>query len=69
MTVQDLIYELQQMNPNAQVRFASQPQWPFEYTISSAIQVDFDDETEVVYLEEGTQIGYLPAKVREELNW
>ena len=29
MTVADLIYELEQLNPEAQVRFASQPNWPF----------------------------------------
>ncbi len=69
MTVQDLIYELEQMNPDAEVRFAVQPSWPFEYTISSVIEMDFENGAPVVYLEEGTHLGYLPEAVREELNW
>jgi hypothetical protein len=74
MTVQRLIEELEQMNPNAEVRFAAQPNWPFEYDIDSVVQVDvedrrIDDTTEVVYLEEGRQIGYLPGEAARELGW
>ena len=74
MTVQRLIEELEQMNPNAEVRFAAQPNWPFEYDIDSVVQVDVedrrtDDTTEVVYLEEGRQIGYLPGEAARELGW
>jgi hypothetical protein len=74
MTVQRLIEELEQMNPNAEVRFAAQPNWPFEYDIDSVVQVAVedrrtDDTTEVVYLEEGRQIGYLPGEAARELGW
>ena len=74
MTVKRLIEELEQMNPNAEVRFAAQPNWPFEYDIDSVVQVDVedrrtDDITEIVYLEEGRQIGYLPGEAARELGW
>ena len=74
MTVADLIYQLEQMNPEAQVRFASQPNWPFEYSISSVVQVEIadrrtDEGVETVYLEEGRQLGYLPAEAKDELGW
>jgi hypothetical protein len=74
MTVADLIYELEQLNPEAQVRFASQPNWPFEYSIASVVQVEIEDRrteevVETVYLEEGRQIGYLPVEAKDELGW
>ncbi|MDP3453210.1 MAG: hypothetical protein Q8R90_09670 [Bacteroidales bacterium] len=74
MTVQQLIEELEGMNPEAEVRFASQPSWPFEYSIDSVAvsnpEAEFDFEpAEVVYLVEGNQIGYLPGHVKEEIGW
>lgn len=74
MKVKRLIEELQYMNPEAEVRFAAQPNWPFEYDIDSVVQVDVEDRrtdntTEIVYLEEGRQIGYLPGEVARELGW
>ena len=74
MTVADLIYELEQLNPEAQVRFASQPNWPFEYSIASVVQVEIEDRrteevVETVYLEEGRQIGYLTGEAKDELGW
>ena len=74
MTVADLMYELEQLNPDAQVRFASQPSWPFEYSIYSVVQVEIEDRStgdvvETVYLEEGRQIGYLPKEAKDELGW
>lgn len=74
MTVADLIWELEQMNPEAEVRFASQPNWPFEYSIASVVSVEVEDRrteesVETVYLEEGRQLGYLPGEAKEELGW
>ena len=74
MTGADLMYELEQLNPDAQVRFASQPSWPFEYSIYSVVQVEIEDRStgdvvETVYLEEGRQIGYLPKEAKDELGW
>ena len=79
MTVGELIQELKYMDEGATVRFASQPSWPFEYSIHGVVQTtvnkpdeytDFGYEQEdVVYLEEGQQIGYLPKEAKEELGW
>jgi len=33
MTVQDLIQELEQFDPDAEVRLAIQPEWPFEHAV------------------------------------
>ena len=38
MTVGELIQELKYMDEDATVRFASQPSWPFEYSINGVIQ-------------------------------
>ncbi len=75
MTVGELKDVLLTLPPEAEVRFASQPSWPFEYDIDSAISVrvlDRDgEETDesIVYLEEGRQIGYLPINAKVELEW
>ena len=74
MTVADLIAELEFMNPDTEVRFASQPSWPFEYSIDDIVEVEVEkrntDETEtVVYLAEGRQLGYLPGAAKNELMW
>jgi hypothetical protein len=74
MTVRQLIEELEFMNQDAEIRFASQPNWPFEYSIDDVVSVDIEnrrtgDEEEVVYLAEGRQIGYLPGEAKDELGW
>lgn len=68
MTVQELIEELRLMDQDATVRFASQPSWPFEYSIYGVVQTTVKDQ-EMVYLEEGQQVGYLPSEAKEELGW
>ncbi len=72
MTVRELIDELRLMVQDAPVRFASQPSWPFEYSIYGVVQTTIekqDQEEDVVYLEEGRQIGYLPTEAKNELGW
>ena len=79
MTVGKLIEELRLFDQEAQVRFASQPSWPFEYSINGVVQAvvvsqgdspkGYGTEEDVVYLEEGRQIGYLPSEAKEELGW
>ena len=74
MTVRQLIEELEFMNQDAEIRFASQPSWPFEYSIDSVVEVDIvnprDDKSEkVIFLEEGRQLGYLPSEAKNELMW
>ncbi len=74
MTVEDLIYELENLNPETEVRFASQPSWPFEYSIREIVICNDEgrnggEEKEVVYLGEGRQLGYLPGTAKDELGW
>ena len=74
MTVEDLIYELENLNPETEVRFASQPSWPFEYSINEIVVCNDEgrngrEEKEVVYLGEGRQLGYLPGSAKDELGW
>ena len=74
MTVKELIEELEYLDPNIEVRFASQPHWPFEYDIRGVVVAGVENRrteevTEIVYLEEGRQIGYLPQETKDELCW
>ena len=73
MTVGELINELKYMDEGATVRFASQPSWPFEYSIYGVVQTTVkdirDNEEDIVYLEEGEQVGYLPKEAKDELGW
>ena len=64
MTVEELIQELQYMDRNKEIRFASQPSWPFEYDVNGVVESDGK-----VWLVEGNQLGYLPGEVSEELGW
>ena len=68
MTVGELIHELKYMDEGATVRFASQPSWPFEYSIYGVVPTIVDGK-DMVYLEEGRQVGYLPREVKDELGW
>ena len=79
MTVGELINELKYMDEGATVRFASQPSWPFEYSITGVVQTSINkpgeytddgyEQEDVVYLEEGRQVGYLPKEAKDELGW
>tara|TARA_R100000951_G_scaffold50728_2_gene42802 strand:+ start:16885 stop:17133 length:249 start_codon:yes stop_codon:yes gene_type:complete len=82
MNVTELIERLQyvaEVNPDAEVRLASQPNWPFEWSISNVLEVDLGVEDEdgcssgqegtIVYIAEGSQLGYLPGVAKDELGW
>lgn len=85
MTVGELRDALEGIDDDVQVRLAMQPRWAFEYSIGSAVFVgpdslppgyepeegDEDEKPEesVVYLTEGTQLGYLPGSVAREIGW
>tara|TARA_Y100000310_G_C20405453_1_gene679466 strand:+ start:164 stop:403 length:240 start_codon:yes stop_codon:yes gene_type:complete len=79
MTARDLIEELEYAisingGDDVEVRTAQQPNWPFEYTIDQAITVEVDDEytdekSKIVYLSEGSQLGYLPELASSEMGW
>lgn len=60
MTVSELIEILKDFDGDMEVRIASQPNYPFEYSIDN-VWVDENEESEYsesVYLTEGRQIGY-----------
>ena len=69
MKVEELIEMLEECDPNAEVRFASQPSWPFENTIEDVVSYEDKQDKDVVYLQEGSQIGYLPDGPKEAMGW
>ena len=73
MNINDLIERLEEYRdlygPDCEVRLQTQPSWPFETTVAGVVTAeevqktdsdDADDDAcpEVVYILEGTQIGY-----------
>lgn len=72
MLLSELIEQLMDIHsthPDAEVRLAVQPSWPFEYSIHSVAPVSLEDdqgeEVPVVYLSEGVQLGYLPGAAKD----
>ena len=48
MTVSELKEILEYYDDDIEVRFASQPNWPFEYSILDAVMVNVDEE-DIIY--------------------
>ena len=79
MTAKDLIEELEYAisvngGEDVEVRTAQQPKWAFEYTIDTAVTIEVDDEytdekNKIVYLGEGSQLGYLNELASSEMGW
>jgi hypothetical protein len=69
MTVAELAETLTDLDPEAEVRLAHQPRWAFEYSLAAVEQVDTEAAGPVVYLAEGSQLGYLPGEAAEALGW
>ncbi len=81
MTVAELIEQLEQMNPDAEVRIASQPEWPFEYSIEQVREIHqhecdpddalpmADDQESIGYIAEGQQLAYLNSSVAANIGW
>ena len=85
MTAIQLIEELEWAierngGDDVEVRTAQQPRWAFEYSIDEAVVVENKDGEEtsnnvvgekevIVYLSEGSQLGYLPEEASEALGW
>lgn len=71
MTVADLIEMLQNEDSTAKVQLGYQPNYPLASHIDSVTtirdsldrsgQSDYEDQLDIVYILEGTQIGYLPS--------
>lgn len=78
MTVGELIETLKDIRDivgeDAEARWAAQPRYPFEYSIDETIvhvqeHSNSYETKNVVYLAEGSQIGYLPEEAAKELSW
>lgn len=82
MNVAELMERLEGMDPDAEVRIAEQPEWPFEYSIHEVVEVDLNEANEdgsynyeddepysVVYIGDAIQLGYLPGAATEALGW
>lgn len=70
MTKGELLDLIEYLDDDVEIRFASQPSWPFEYDIDGGVEIeDEENNTTIFYLEEGRQIGYLPGNVKNELGW
>lgn len=67
MKVMELIDALDNMDPEAEVRLAIQPNYPFSHYINRWDPVVEDND--IVYIAEGGQESYLPGSVRGQLGW
>jgi hypothetical protein len=57
MTIKELIEELENYDEGAEVRLATQPNYPFENSILETEEIE-----NIVYIKEGHQIGYYPGE-------
>jgi hypothetical protein len=71
VNVSELIDLLKDYDGDAEVRLATQVDWPFEYTVQSVASADEmgalrgeEDAPNIVYIAEGEQLGYLPEPAR-----
>lgn len=71
MTAKDLIEQLQDLDPNTEIRLAIQPNYPFEHEVACEIAVMPEDKRglQVAYLVDAGQIGYLPTKAAIACGW
>ena len=69
--INDMIIEIgEEEAENVEVKYASQPSWPFENSIAPIMVFDLEQENpDVVYLAENRQLGYLPGTIKAELGW
>lgn len=51
MTVEELRNELENLDPEAEVRLAQQPSWPFEYSIGQIREVALVDDADLEALD------------------
>ena len=81
MTARDLIEELEYAisingGEDVEVRTAQQPKWALEYSIDEAVTIKHEEQEDnhdegdvIVYLGEGSQLGYLNENASRELGW
>jgi hypothetical protein len=69
MNARDLIEQLQQLDPDTKIRYAHQPNYPFEYSIEPDMAIVTTKGIEIAYLVEKEQIGYLPLIASIACGW
>ena len=75
MTVGELRELLEGVDDSCEMRIASQPSYPFEYSLERLEVVEADIEfptpegRPVVYLVEGSQLGYLAGVAAQAIGW
>lgn len=75
MIVAELMEILENFDPDAEVRLATQKHWPFEYSIGEVVgaqSLSDDGDSDgpyVVYISEDTQLDYLSGDAKEALGW
>jgi len=68
MMVDEMVDEVGESKAyDIKVRIASQPRWPFEYSVAAELVPSNTDD--VVYIAEDQQLGYLPYDAKESLGW
>lgn len=73
MNAQELLEVLQDMESegvsldDVPVRLAHQPRWAFEYAAQEAVFIN--NEKPLLVIAEGSQLGYLPQEIADEIGW
>ena len=65
----EYLLEHEGVSENASVLLAHQPNWPFEYSINSMAAIQDDSGNQTIYMEEGSQLGYLNDQAKEAIGW
>jgi hypothetical protein len=65
LTVGYLLQQLQDLDPNLQIRLAINPDFPFAHFLGASIVIS----NGVVFIAEDGQEGYLPTGVSDLLSW
>ncbi|MFF4285636.1 hypothetical protein ACFY0R_09950 [Streptomyces sp. NPDC001633] len=68
-TVAQLIERLSTCNPDAVVRLAIAPDFPFAHYLGRVVEGRDEDGAEAIFLAEGGQQYYLPFPVAAALSW
>ncbi|MCO1575198.1 hypothetical protein M8C13_05420 [Crossiella sp. SN42] len=77
-TVGDLLAALAHYDPTTPLRYAAQPGWPMAYTLGAVVCTpedaeDADElaggEAPIVWLTEGSHLGYAPRTACSALGW
>ncbi|WP_165983981.1 hypothetical protein [Streptomyces sp. YIM 98790] len=69
LTVRELIQRLNACNPDAVVRLAVNPFFPFSHFLGEVVEGTEDGGGAAVFLGEAGQQGYLPLPVAQALTW